>query len=109
MKHPKRRPRKREEALRPKDLFGQPPANFYRLPELELRGGYILTDGCRKILDFTPERLCLDMGSVVITFYGQQLRIESLAGKRLAVAGRLRRLEFSDKWEEAPHDSENKI
>ena len=49
----------------------------------------------------------MDVGSTVITFYGTALRIESLNGKRLTVAGRVARIDFAPKWEvdanEAPH------
>lgn len=100
MKHRPPRPRRtQKQTSRPRDFFRQPEQRFYRLPELEVRGGYILTDGCRRVLDFTPEKLCLDMGATVITFYGQGLRIESLSGKRLAVAGRISKIEFIQKWE----------
>ncbi len=80
-------------------LFRQPSGNFYRLPDLEVRGSCVLTDGCRRVLDFTDQKLCLDMGNSVITFYGDGLRIESLAGKRLVIEGRVARMEFSPKWE----------
>ena len=56
---------------------------FYRLPEMELRGGSLLTDGCRRVLDFTPQRICLDMGDTLVTLYGEELRIESFAGKKI--------------------------
>lgn len=82
-----------------RSLFEQPPENFYRLPELQIRSGCILTDGCHRVLDFTPERLCLDMGQFVITFYGAQLRIESFSGRRLSAAGKIRRIDFTRKWE----------
>lgn len=82
-----------------KNLFEQPEDDFYRMPELQIRGGCILTDGCRRVLDFSPEKLCLDMGHFVITFYGAQLRIESLSGRRLSVAGKVYRIEFARKWE----------
>lgn len=82
-----------------KSLFEQPSEDFYRLPELQIRAGYILTDGCRRVLDFSPEKLCLDMGHFVITFYGAQLRIESLSGRRLSVAGKIQRIDFVRKWE----------
>lgn len=82
-----------------KSLFEQPAEGFYRLPELQIRGGCILTDGCRRVLDFSPEKLCLDMGHFVITFYGSQLRIESFSGRRLSVAGTVRRIDFAQKWE----------
>ena len=74
-------------------------ADFYRLPELELRGGNLLTDGCRRVLDFTPQRICLDMGDTLVTLYGADLRIESFAGKRLIAAGRFARIELRSKWE----------
>lgn len=80
---------------------------FYRLPDLEIRSGRIVTDGCRRVLDFAPQKITLDVGSTVITFYGTALRIESLNGKRLTVAGRVARIDFAPKWEvdanEAPH------
>ena len=82
-----------------KSLFEQPSGDFYRIPEVQIRGGCIQTDGCRRILDFSPEKLCLDMGHFVITFYGSRLRIESFAGRRLSVAGTVCRIDFVRKWE----------
>lgn len=91
------------EPFRPRDAFRQPRSDFYRLPEWELRGGVLLTDGCRRILDFTPERICLDMGDFIVTFYGTRLRIESFLRKRLILAGRFTRIELRSKWEDT-HD-----
>lgn len=84
------------------DLFSQPPAAFYRLPEFDLRGKSLLTRGCRRVLEFTPERICLDMGSFTVTFYGAALQIESLAGKSLILTGKIRRIDFANKWGEEP-------
>ena len=79
----------------------------HRLPDLVIRSGRIVTEGCRRVLDFAPQKITLDVGSTVITFYGTALRIESLNGKRLTVAGRVARIDFAPKWEvdanEAPH------
>lgn len=96
----KKRPRQPMPA--PGDLFAQPPAAFYRLPEFELRGGSLLTHGCRRVLEFSPEKICLDMGSFTVTFYGTALQIESLAGKSLILTGKIRRIDFSNKWGEEP-------
>jgi len=82
-------------------LLHKLPRDFYQMPELELRGGYLLTDGCRRVLDFSPERICLDLGNFIVSFYGQELRIESLAGKRLILAGKITRIELKNKWEGA--------
>ena len=102
-----KRLRKKPQPLRPAQpkwspaaLFAQPSSDFYRMPDLELRGGRIVTDGCRRVLDFTPEKISLDLGRLIITLYGDAMRIESLNGKRLVAAGRVRRIEFSEKWEE---------
>lgn len=90
--------RRKTSPATPRELFRQPERDFYRLPELEIRGGYILTDGCRRVLDFTDESICLDMGRFVITLYGAGLRIESLVGRRLSVSGRVTRMDFTRKW-----------
>ena len=99
MKPKKPRPRKPRERPDLRRLAAPPSADFYRLPELELRGGNLLTDGCRRVRDFTPQRICLDMGDTLVTLYGTDLRIESFAGKRLIAAGRFARIELRNKWE----------
>lgn len=73
---------------------------WYRMPELVVRGGQVSTDGCRRVLDFTPQKICLDLGDVVLTLYGDGLHIESLAGKRLVAVGRLKCIELHGKWED---------
>ncbi len=100
-----RKPNKRRfraQLPRPHDLFAQPSAAFYHLPEFELRGKSLLTRGCRRVLEFTSERICLDMGSFTVTFYGAALQIESLAGKSLILTGNIRRIDFTNKWSEQP-------
>lgn len=96
-----RRPRKASPRPQPPTLFAQPPAAFYTLPEIELRGSCAVVSGCRRVLTFTPEKICVDTGRVLITFYGCRLRIESLVGKRLMLAGEVARIEFLHKWPKA--------
>ncbi|WP_367112817.1 hypothetical protein [uncultured Subdoligranulum sp.] len=45
------------------------------------------------------------MGNFIVTFYGQALRIESLAGKRLILAGQIASIVFKRKWEGHPHET----
>ncbi len=100
MKHkPKHRPRAAAPKMTLGALLRQPPADFYRLPDLTVRGGTVLTEGCRKVLEFDAQKISMDMGRFVVTFYGRELRIESLNGKRVAVAGRVTRIDFAAKWE----------
>lgn len=100
--HKPNKRRSRRALPRPHDLFAQPSDTFYRLPEFELRGKSLLTRGCRRVLEFTPERICLDMGSFTVTFYGAALQIESLTGKSLILTGKIRRIDFANKWGEEP-------
>ena len=95
-RRPHRRPEKQN--AEPGKWFCPPARDFYRLPDLVLRSGYVATDGCRRVLDFTPEKICLDLGRTLVTLYGEELRIESLAGYRLVAAGQIARIEFSRKW-----------
>ncbi len=85
--HPRRRSKRRTPAPTLYDLLRQPDADFYRLPDLEIRSGRIVTDGCLLGAGFCPQKITLDVGSTVITFYGTALARESLNGKRLTVAG----------------------
>ena len=50
MKPKKPRPRRPCARPDPRRLVAPPPDGFYHLPELELRGGTLLTDGCRRLL-----------------------------------------------------------
>ena len=42
------------------------------------------------------------MGSFTVTFYGAALQIESLTGKSLILTGKIRRIDFANKWGEKP-------
>ena len=69
MKPKKPRPRKPRERPDLRRLAAPPPADFYRLPELELRGGNLLTDGCRRVLDvFLPDVVSALYGEVDVRF-----------------------------------------
>ena len=102
MKPKKPHPRKHHGRPDLRRMLAPPPQGFYRLPEMELRGGSLLTDGCRRVLEFSPEKICLDMGSFTVTFYGAALQIESLTGKSLILTGKIRRIDFANKWGEEP-------
>lgn len=102
-RRPKRRRASAPLALR--GMLAKLPDGFYRLPEFSLRGGCLATDGCRRVLDLTPEKICLDMGGFLVTLYGTSLRIESLCGKRLLLAGRFTGITFQEKWKGTRHEA----
>ena len=81
MKRGHRRPAAgpKRETPQPKRLFAQPEKDFYRLPDLVIRGGMVVTDGCRRILDLTPQKISLDMGAAVITLNDSQMMMTDSA------------------------------
>jgi sporulation protein YqfC len=98
---PRPRPhRKAKEKQDVKSLFAQPSDNFYRLPEIEVRGGRVMTDGCRKVLAFNKAAIELDMGKSLIKVYGIDLQIESYSQKRLVIQGKIAGMKFVQKWSE---------
>ena len=99
MKHKRLRPTRRR--IAPQPLLHRLPEGFYHQPDLQLRGGCLVADGCRSVLDFHPEQLCLDLGALIVTLYGRALRIESFVGQRVIVAGRIERLELQRRWGDA--------
>ena len=102
-RRPKRRRASAPLALR--GMLAKLPDGFYRLPEFSLRGGCLATGGCRRVLDLTPEKICLDMGSFLVTLYGTSLRIESLCGKRLLLTGRFTGITFQEIWKGTRHEA----
>lgn len=86
---------------RPRELLARPPERFYRMPELVLRSGCLITEQCRRVLELSDEKICLDTGSALLLLYGRSLRIESFVGKRLVLTGRVSKLELRYKWEDA--------
>lgn len=78
----------------------QPDKDFYELPEIEFRGKALLTHGCRKVLEFTQEKVTLDMGNRIVLLYGRNLCIESFAGKRILLTGCIKQIQMRNKWEQ---------
>lgn len=94
--------RSRQPLPSPGDLFAQPPAAFYRLPEFELRGSSLLTPRLPPGAGIRPRKDMPGHGSFTVTFYGAALQIESLTGKSLVLTGKIRRIDFANKWGEEP-------
>ena len=105
MKIPKHNQKHRAGSVSLRGQMKQKTEAFYRLRDFAMRGAYLITDGCRRVLEKKKKKICLDMGNFIVTFYGQALRIESLAGKRLILAGQIASIVFKRKWEGHPHET----
>ena len=56
MKIPKHNQKHRAGSVSLRGLLAQPPEGFYRLPDFAMRGGYLTTGGCPRVLAFGPRK-----------------------------------------------------
>lgn len=76
-------------------LFALPPEDFYSRPELHiLCGGGMQIEGCRSIAALEPGLVRVRAGRWMLSLYGEALRMDSLAGRRLLLSGTLTRMEL---------------
>lgn len=93
MKHKKRRGPGAGRTIR--DLVAQPPNDFYKQAVLHINcSGQVEIENCREILEYTPERLRLDMGRWDVELWGSDLVLCSVGGPVLTLQGRVFKTEF---------------
>ena len=79
-----------EEAEFPSDSVGA-------IPDIEIRGGYECTvSGCRRILDFSDERVGFDAGSVIVSVCGKGLTLADFASGCMVVRGNVSSVEIKE-------------
>ena len=77
-------------------LFKMPPPDFYHHPILHLDcGGRIEVEGCKSVMRYDKDQICLDMGGIQVALYGDGLILEALNGRELQIRGQVLRAEFS--------------
>ena len=64
-------------------------------PRLELEGRECLVDGLQSVIEYSSEKIKVSLGSQLITFYGDGLRINSFTREGAVVEGNITSMEFS--------------
>lgn len=84
------------------DLFAQPPAAFYRLPEFELRGQQPADPRLPPGAGIqAPKRYALTW-QLYSNILWRGAANRTLTGKSLVLTGKIRRIDFANKWGEEP-------
>ena len=74
------------------------PTEYYTgEPHLQICGNSeCVVDGLKSIIEYTPEKIKLNVGKRVVTFLGEGLEINSFTPEGAVVTGFIMSMEFSD-------------
>lgn len=64
-------------------------------PRLEMTGRECLVDGLQSIVEYSNDKITVNLGSQIITFFGDDLRINSFTREGAIVEGNIISMEFS--------------
>lgn len=68
---------------------------YFGKPRLEMTGRECLVDGLQSIVEYSNEKITLSLGTQIITFFGDDLRINSFKREGAIVEGNIISMEFS--------------
>lgn len=73
------------------------PFNYYfGEPRIEMTNSECLVDGLGGIIEYSPTKIQVSIGSQLVTFYGDNLKINSFTREGAIVAGNILSMEFSE-------------
>lgn len=75
-------------SINPRDMiFGQ--------PRIQLTGNECTIDGLQSIIEYSDTKISVSLGTQIITFYGDELHINSYTREGIIVEGNIMSMEFS--------------
>lgn len=80
------------------EKYGDFPVEYFSgVPHLELCGNFrCMVDGLKSVLEYSPDKIVLQIGKKSVTFYGDDLHIEYFTPQGAVVAGTIISLDFSE-------------
>lgn len=68
---------------------------YFGKPRIEMNGSECLVDGLQSIVEYSNDKITLSLGSQIITFFGDDLHINSFTREGAVVEGNIISMEFS--------------
>lgn len=68
---------------------------YFGKPRIELSGSECLVDGLEGIIEYSSTKIQVSLGSQLITFWGDDLKINSFTREGAIVEGNIMSMEFS--------------
>ena len=69
---------------------------YFGIPRLEMTGRECLVDGLEGIIEYSSTKITVSLGSQLITFIGNDLKINSYTREGAIVEGNIMAMEFSN-------------
>lgn len=69
---------------------------YFGSPRLEMSGSECLVDGLKSVIEYSSDKITVSLGSQLITFFGDDLRINSFTREGAIVEGNIISMEFSE-------------
>ncbi len=85
-----------KESKKEKKKVKKEPFDYYfGKPRIEMAGRECLVDGLEGIIEYSSEKIQVSLGSQIITFFGDDLKINSFTREGAVVEGNIISMEFS--------------
>ncbi|MDD6620468.1 MAG: YabP/YqfC family sporulation protein [Eubacteriales bacterium] len=68
---------------------------YFGKPRIEMAGSECLVDGLEGIIEYSSTKIQVSLGTQIITFWGDDLRINSFTREGAVVEGNIMSMEFS--------------
>lgn len=68
---------------------------YFGKPRIEIAGTECLVDGLDAIIEYSSQKIQISLGTQIITFFGDDLRINSFTREGAVVEGNIISMEFS--------------
>ncbi|MCM1285769.1 MAG: YabP/YqfC family sporulation protein [Acetobacter sp.] len=69
---------------------------LFGMPRIEIAGNECTVDGLQSIIEYSGTKITVSLGSQIITFYGDELKINSFTRDGAVVEGNILSMEFSE-------------
>lgn len=77
-------------------IFRQPPRGLYQQPSIYLCGNAMEIEHFRRIVTYDETKLCVELRRGRFTVYGDELKIVTLAARRITLKGKFLRTDWAD-------------
>lgn len=70
-------------------------SSFYGKPRIEMNGNECLVDGLKSVVEYSDDKIIISLGNKSITFFGDDLQINSFTREGAIIQGNIISMEFS--------------
>lgn len=69
---------------------------YFAKPRIEMNGNECLVDGLKSVVEYSDDKIVISLGKKNITFFGDDLHINSFTREGAVIQGNIISMEFSE-------------